>query len=53
MMTKADMINAILRAMRAAYEKEGIEGDFADAYRYYRDEASLDELLADYEKWCC
>ena len=51
-MTRADMINDILEAMQSAYEEEGIEGDFDDARRYYRDDASIDELLADHKKWC-
>ena len=52
-MTRADMIYAILDAMQSAYEEEGIEGDFDDARRYYKNDASMEELLADYEKWCC
>ena len=52
-MTKEDMIAAILEAMQTAYEQEDIEGDFDAAEYYYRNEAGLPELLADYEKWCC
>ncbi len=54
-MSKADMINAILDAMQSAYNAEGVEGDFGlfAVQRFYENEASMDELLADYEKWCC
>ena len=55
-MSKADMINAILGAMQSAYNAEGVdvEGDFGlfALQHYYEDKASMDELLADYEKWC-
>jgi len=54
-MSKADMINAILDAMQSAYNAEGVDGDFGlfALQRYYEDKDSMDELLADYEKWCC
>jgi hypothetical protein len=42
----------ITEAMRAAYEAEGVEGDFDDGERYLRDDASDDELLAEEVKWC-
>ena len=45
-------IEAILEAMREAYEREGVEGDFDDARRYYREDASNEEIDADFEKWC-
>lgn len=50
-MTKAEKINAILEAMAEAYEREGVEGDFADARRYYRNDATQAEVDADYDKW--
>lgn len=52
-MDKHSKINAILDAMQAAYEREGVEGDFEDARRYYRDDASEDEINSDFEKWRC
>lgn len=51
-MDKASKVNAILIAMQAAYEREGVEGDFADAHRYYMSDASEDEIDYDYAKWC-
>ena len=51
-MSKIEKISAILEVMREAYEREGVEGDFDDARRYYRDDASEDEINADYDKWC-
>jgi hypothetical protein len=51
-MDRHSKINAILEAMEEAYEKEGIEGDFADARRYYQEDAAEAEIDADYEKWC-
>lgn len=38
--------------MQETYEAEGVEGDFDDARRYYREDASLEEIIADYKKWC-
>jgi hypothetical protein len=49
---KDEKIDAILEAMRAAYEAEGIDGDFVDAARYYRDDATMSEIGRDYKKWC-
>jgi hypothetical protein len=51
-MDKHSKIDAILNAMQAAYEREQVEGDFADARRYYRDDASEEEINSDYDKWC-
>lgn len=51
-MDKVDKVDAILAAMEEAYEREGVEGDFADARRYYLNDASKEEINADYEKWC-
>ena len=51
-MDKYSKINAILEAMQAAYEEEGVEGDFADARRYYLNDASEEEINSDYAKWC-
>lgn len=51
-MTKQEKINAILEAMQKSYEEWGEEGDFDDARRYYRDDAPMSEIDADYEKWC-
>lgn len=51
-MVKQSKINAILEAMQEAYEREGVEGDFDDARRYYREDASEDEINSDYDKWC-
>ena len=51
-MDKESKINAILDAMEEAYEREGIEGDFADARRYYSEDAELWEINLDYNKWC-
>lgn len=51
-MTRAEKISAILETMQAAYEAEGVEGDFVDARRYYRDDAPMSEIDADYQKWC-
>jgi hypothetical protein len=51
-MDKQSKIYAILEAMEEAYEREGIDGDFDDARRYYRDDASEDEINSDYAKWC-
>ena len=51
-MDKASKVNAILEAMEEAYEREGIEGDFADAHRYYMSDASEVEIDLDYAKWC-
>lgn len=51
-MNKIEKINAILNAMEDAYEEEGIDGDFADARRYYLDDASEAEINDDYDKWC-
>ena len=51
-MDKHSKINAILDAMQAAYEREGVDGDFADAHRYYLNDASEAEINADYDKWC-
>lgn len=42
----------IVEAMREAYEAEGVEGDFDDAERYLRDDASDQELLHEEERWC-
>lgn len=49
---RADMARLITDAQREVYEAEGEEGDFDDAHRYYRDDASEAELLEDHAKWC-
>ena len=41
----------IVDAMQEAYEEEGEEGDFDDARRHYREDASDEEILADLDKW--
>lgn len=51
-MDKVSKIDAILARMQEAYEEEGIDGDFADARRYYLDDASEEEINYDYDKWC-
>jgi len=51
-MDKHSKISAILEAAAAAYEREGIDGDFDDARRYYLNDASEDEINSDYDKWC-
>jgi hypothetical protein len=51
-MTRTEKIVAILNSMQDHYEAEGVEGDFPDAHRYYRDEATDAEIEADYIKWC-
>lgn len=48
---RAGLANAIIEAMREAYEAEGEEGDFEDGARYLRDDASDEELDAEYQKW--
>jgi len=45
------MANSIVENMEIAYEEEGIEGDFDDARRYLRDDASDEELRNEYVKW--
>ena len=51
-MDKVSKVDAILARMAEAYEEEGIEGDFADARRYYLADASEAEINDDYDKWC-
>ncbi len=51
-MDKVSKVDAILARMSEAYEEEGIEGDFADARRYYLNDASEEEINYDYAKWC-
>jgi hypothetical protein len=41
----------IVNAMRQHYEEQGEEGDFDDALRHYKDDASNEEIIADYHKW--
>ena len=48
---RANLAYEIANAMREAYEEEGIEGDFDDAARYLRDDASDEELQAEKERW--
>jgi hypothetical protein len=53
-LTKAErvaMARETIEAMRAAYEAEGEEGDFADGERYLRDDASDEELRDEFKKW--
>jgi hypothetical protein len=38
--------------MREDYEQHGEDGDFEDAYRYLRYDASDSELLAEEQRWC-
>lgn len=52
-MDKHSKIDAILVAIKEAYDREGVEGDFDDARRYYREDASEAEIDSDFEKWCC
>jgi hypothetical protein len=51
-MDKAVLVSDILEKMREAYEAEGVEGDFDDAFRWYMEDAPLEEIIADHEKWC-
>ena len=51
-MDKVDKVDAILARMKEAYVEEGIDGDFADARRYYLNDASEEEVDYDYAKWC-
>jgi hypothetical protein len=51
-MDKASKVSAILARMSEAYEREGVDGDFADAHRYYMSDASETEINEDYDKWC-
>jgi len=51
-MDKVSKVDAILARMQEAYDEEGIEGDFADARRYYLEDASEEEVDYDYAKWC-
>jgi hypothetical protein len=46
-----EKIDAILEAMRKAYEAEGIEGDFDDARRHYSQDATNEEIDDDYDRW--
>ena len=49
---RTQMGNAIVQAQQEAYEAQGVEGDWDDARRYYRDDASQAELIEDHVKWC-
>jgi hypothetical protein len=51
-MDKVSKVDAILARMQEAYEREGIDGDFADGRRYYLEDASEEEIDYDYAKWC-
>jgi len=51
MTTRQSKIDSILAAMQDAYDAEGIDGDFDDARRYYREDASDAEIDADLAKW--
>lgn len=48
---RANLANATISAMQEVYESQGEEGDFDDGRRYYREDASDEELLADHAKW--
>jgi hypothetical protein len=52
-MDKQSKVAAILGAMREAYEREGVDGDFDCALTYYLEDATEDEINSDFEKWCC
>jgi len=49
---RRDLASRIVDRMQEAYEAEGVEGDFDDARRHLRDDATDQELLAEEEKWC-
>lgn len=48
------MAEEIVSCMRAHYLEHGEEqaGDFSDALRYLRHDASEDELVTTHEEWC-
>lgn len=49
---RSNYASLIVEAMSARYELEGEEpGDYADARRYYIEDASDQEILADYQIW--
>ena len=48
---RATMAAEVTEAMQEHYEAEGEEGDFDDAERYLRDDASDMELRAEHAKW--
>lgn len=48
---RANLARCTADATREAYEREGEEGDFDDAARYLRDDASDAELREEYNKW--
>ena len=51
MLERSTKASNIIAAMRRAYEEHGDEGDFEDGYRYLRDDASDEELLAEEVRW--
>ena len=53
-MTKEEreaMARDTVEAMQIAYDEEGEQGDFDDALRYLRDDATDEELRAEHAKW--
>ncbi len=48
---RADMARAVCDAQREVYAAEGVEGDFDDAERWLRDDATEDELLSEYARY--
>ena len=51
MSQRHNMTAEIVAAMREAYEEEGIEGDFDDAYTYLVYVAPQEELEAEFTRW--
>ena len=49
---RINLAGSITDARNEQYEKEGVEWDFDDGYRYLAQDASDDELLREEEKWC-
>jgi hypothetical protein len=49
---RQELAHKITEAMREDYEQHGEDGDFEDAYRYLRYDASDSELLAEEQRWC-
>lgn len=48
---RATLAMQTAEVMQTVYEHEGTEGDFADAERYLRDDASDVELIDEHNKW--
>lgn len=48
---RAQMAEEIVGKMRAHYLEHGEDGDFSDALRHLRHDASEDELNDEYNRW--